>query len=90
MQIVLANMDNRLETIARAIETHISVLVDYDVIEAQVGDTLSEYVWAIVTENQEEPESLATVSNIGDKNEVHTLGPVGLKHHWESSKEDPS
>jgi hypothetical protein len=74
-------MEKRLEAIARSIENHISILVDYDVIGAQVGDTLSEYVWAIVTENQEEPETLATVSKIGENNEVHLLGPTGLKHN---------
>lgn len=72
-------MEPKLEAIARAVENHISILVDYDVIRAQVGDTLTEYVWAIVTENQEEPETLASVSKIGESNEVHILGPTGLK-----------
>jgi hypothetical protein len=75
-------MEEKLESIAKAIESHIAILVDYDVIEAQVGDTLSEYVWAIVTENQEEPEPLATVSKIGENNEVHLLGPTGFKPNW--------
>jgi hypothetical protein len=83
-------MENKLEAIARQIEEHIAILVDYDVIDVQVGDTLSQYVWAIVGDSQEEPESLATVTKLGDNNEVHLLGPVGLKHNWETSKEDPS
>jgi hypothetical protein len=83
-------MDEKLELVARKIEEHISILVDYDVIDLQVGDTLSQYVWSIVTDSQEEPESLATVTKLGESNEVHLLGPVGLKHNWETSKEDPS
>jgi hypothetical protein len=72
-------MEDRLESIARQIEEHIAILVDYDVIDARVGDTLSQYVWSIVTENQDESDNLATVSKIGDSNEVHILGPTGLK-----------
>jgi hypothetical protein len=75
-------MEERLEAIARAIESHISILVDYDLIKAQVGDTLSEYVWAIVNEDQGAPETLATVSKIGENNEVHLLGPTGFKPDW--------
>jgi hypothetical protein len=75
-------VEERLEAIARAIESHISILVDYDLIKAQVGDTLSEYVWAIVNEDQGEPETLATVSKIGENNEVHLLGPTGFKPDW--------
>jgi hypothetical protein len=56
------------------------MLVDYDVIEAQTGDTLSEYVWAIVLgEQAEAKEKLASVANLGESNEVHILGPTGLK-----------
>jgi hypothetical protein len=72
-------MNEKLESVVRKIEEHISILVDYDVIGLQVGDTLSQYAWAIVTESQEEPESLATVTKLGDNNEVHLLGPTGLK-----------
>jgi hypothetical protein len=73
---------NDKEAVARKIEEHIATLVDYDVIEAQVGDTLSEYVWAIILGEQAEAEKkLATVSDLGEKNEVHLLGPVGLKHN---------
>jgi hypothetical protein len=71
-------VEDRLEKIAEAIELHISVLVDYDVIEAQVGDTLSGYVRSIVLADEKQ----ATVSTIGENNEVHILGPVGLKHNW--------
>lgn len=68
------------EAIAKKIEEHVAILVDYDVIEAQVGDTLSEYVWAIILGEQAEAEkNLATVTDLGEKNEVHLLGPVGLK-----------
>jgi hypothetical protein len=81
-------MEDRLESIARQIEEHIAILVDYDVIDVQVGDTLSQYVWSIVTESQDTPENLATVSKIGDSNEVHILGPLGLKDNWKTSKED--
>jgi hypothetical protein len=79
------------EAIAQKIEEHISVLVDYDVIGAQVGDTLSEYVWAIILESQnKDEEKLAPVVDLGERNEVHILGPVGLKRNWETSKEDSS
>jgi hypothetical protein len=35
---------------ARKIEEHIQILVDYDVLEAQVADTLTEYIWSIINE----------------------------------------
>lgn len=35
---------------ARKIEEHIQILVDYDVLNAQVADTLTEYVWSIINE----------------------------------------
>lgn len=38
------------EEAARKIEEHIQILVDYDVINAQVADTLTEYVWSIIGE----------------------------------------
>jgi len=38
------------EEAARKIEEHIQILVDYDVLEAQVADTLTEYIWSIINE----------------------------------------
>jgi hypothetical protein len=38
------------EEAARKIEEHLQVLVDYDVLDAQVADTLTEYVWSIIGE----------------------------------------
>lgn len=38
------------EEAARKIEEHLQVLVDYDVLEAQVADTLTEYIWSIIGE----------------------------------------
>lgn len=76
------------ELMASRIEEHIAVLVSYDVIEAHVGDTLSEYVWAIILGEEAEAKKLATVTDLGEKNEVHTLGPTGLKSNWETASED--
>jgi len=38
------------EEAARKIEEHIQILVDYDVLNAQVADTLTEYIWSIINE----------------------------------------
>lgn len=38
------------EEAARKIEEHLQVLVDYDVMDAQVADTLTEYIWSIIGE----------------------------------------
>lgn len=54
------------ELIASKIEEHVSMLVAYDVIEAQVGDTLSEYVWAIVLGDQNADESSAPLAPVRD------------------------
>jgi hypothetical protein len=79
------------KAIARKIEEHIATLVDYDVIRAQVGDTLSEYVWAMILgEEFEKKQKLASVKNLGDNNEIHSLGPTVLKRNWQTSKEDSS
>lgn len=37
----------------RQIEAHLQILVDYDVIEAAVADTLTEYIWSIIGEIDE-------------------------------------
>jgi len=74
-------MKDKLDKVARDLEAHISVLVDYDLLTAQVGDTLTEYVWRIVQDNQEESDKMATVTKLGESNEVHILGPTGLKHN---------
>jgi len=77
---------NDKEAIARRIEEHIATLVDYDVIKANVGDTLSEYVWAIVLGEQPEAEKkLAAVKDLGESNEVHVLGPTVLKHNRQTT-----
>jgi hypothetical protein len=38
------------EEAARKIEEHLQVLVDYDVLNVQVADTLTEYIWSIIGE----------------------------------------
>lgn len=38
------------EEAGRKIEAHIQMLVDYDVINAQVADTLTEYVWGYIND----------------------------------------
>ena len=38
------------EEAGRKIEAHIQMLVDYDVINAQVADTLTEYVWGFIND----------------------------------------
>lgn len=38
------------EQAARKIEEHLQILVDYDVLGAQVADTLTEYIWSIIGE----------------------------------------
>ncbi len=59
---------SKLENVARELENHISILVDYDVIDYQVGETLTEYVWRIISEyNDETQTELATVHTLGEK-----------------------
>lgn len=36
------------EEVGRQIEAHIQTLVDYDVLDAQVADTLTEYIWGFI------------------------------------------
>ena len=36
------------EEAGRQIEAHIQTLVDYDVLDAQVADTLTEYIWGFI------------------------------------------
>jgi len=36
------------EEAGRKIEAHLQVLVDYDVLDVRVADTLTEYVWEII------------------------------------------
>lgn len=36
------------EEAGRQIEAHIQILVDYDVLNVQVADTLGEYIWSII------------------------------------------
>jgi hypothetical protein len=81
-----------LDKIANKVEEHISILVDYDVISAQVGDTLAENIWSIITSHAEgvdSKEELAVVRKIGDLNEANLMGPLGLVRDWIASKEDP-
>lgn len=59
---------NKLEKVARELEKHISILVDYDVINYQVGETLTEYVWKTIEESNDETQTeLATVHTLGEK-----------------------
>jgi hypothetical protein len=36
------------EEAGRKIEAHIATLVDYDVLDARVADTLTEYIWSFI------------------------------------------
>lgn len=38
------------EEAGRKIEAHIAMLVDYDVLDARVADTLVEYIWGFINE----------------------------------------
>lgn len=38
------------EEAGRKIEAHLQMLVDYDVIDARVADTLTEYVWGFIND----------------------------------------
>lgn len=38
------------EEAGRKIEAHIATLVDYDVLDARVADTLVEYIWGFINE----------------------------------------
>ena len=59
---------SNLENVARDLEKHISILVDYDVIDYQVGETLTEYVWRTIGEyNDKTQTELATVHLLGEK-----------------------
>lgn len=58
---------DKLEKVARDLEKHISILVDYDVIDYQVGETLTEYIWRTIGEyNDETQTELATVHTLGN------------------------
>jgi hypothetical protein len=81
-----------LDKIANKVEEHISILVDYDVISAQTGDTLAENLWSIITSHAEDIDSkqqLAVVRDIGDLDEVDSMGSLGLVRDWIVPKEDP-
>lgn len=82
---------SKLENVARDLEKHISILVDYDVIDYQVGETLTEYVWRIIDEyNDETKDELATVHKLGENNEVIALGQIVPKRNRTSTKKHPS
>jgi hypothetical protein len=82
---------DKLEKVARELENHISILVDYDVIDYQVGDVLTEYVWRIIDQyNNETKPELETVHKLGEKNEVIDLGQVVSKRNRASNKRHPS
>lgn len=38
------------EEAGRQIEAHLQMLVDYDVLDARVADTLTEYVWGFIND----------------------------------------
>lgn len=84
---------DELDKIANKVEEHISILVDYDVISAQVGDTLAENIWSIITSHAEDgidsKQQLAVVRDIGDLDEAQLMGPIGLVRDWIASKENP-
>ncbi len=82
---------SKLEKVARDLEEHISILVDYDVVDYQVGDMLTEYVWRIIDKyNDKTKQELGTVQTLGEKNEVIDLGQVVSERNRTSSKKDPS
>lgn len=38
------------EEAGRKIEAHLQMLVDYDVLDARVADTLTEYIWSFIND----------------------------------------
>lgn len=61
------------EEAGRKIEAHIQMLVDYDVINAQVADTLTEYVWGFIND----------IDLIVDVDQLEDVWNV-----WKSNKEE--
>lgn len=55
------------EESARAIEEHIQVLADYDVIPVDVAETLTEYVWKILAP-AEYLDNVRELRDIWDRN----------------------
>lgn len=64
------------EEAARKIEEHIQILVDYDVLNAQVADTLTEYIWSIINEIDPvvDVDSLKQIWDEKDRGQNGTIG----------------
>lgn len=72
---------SKLKNVARELEKHISILVDYDVIDYHVGDTLIEHVQRIIEQyNDEEQPTNNVRKKIGKKN--LTLGENPKEDNW--------
>jgi len=52
------------EEAARKIEEHLMILADYDVIDVGVVETLTEYVWKILTEEENPDVGIHNVSEL--------------------------
>lgn len=72
---------SKLKDLARDIESHISVLVDYDVIDYKVGDTLIEYVQQIIEQYNDEEQPKIKVRKKNGKKDL-TLGEDPKEDHW--------
>jgi hypothetical protein len=52
------------EEAARKIEEHLKILSDYDVIPYDVAETLTEYVWTILTGDKQDGIDMTNVSEL--------------------------
>jgi deoxyxylulose-5-phosphate synthase len=55
------------EEAAREIEEHIKVLADYDVIPFDVAETLTEYIWKILTGSREDFGNVSELKDYWNK-----------------------
>jgi hypothetical protein len=62
------------EESARAIEEHLQILADYDVIPFDVAETLTEYIWKILTGG---PQIDMGIDNVSE-----------LKAYWEKMTQE--
>ena len=63
-------MDMSKEEVARKIEEHIAILADYDVIKFDVAETLTEYIWKMLTDGaSSEIDNVTEIWRKLDKNE---------------------
>ena len=52
------------EESARVIEEHLQILADYDVIPVDVAETLTEYIWKILTGDKQDGIDMTNVSEL--------------------------